>query len=266
MKRSSVSLRRLRILGLSLLLALPSAQLLAQSDRGQGYGQLGDLIRELVSREVFESVKGRILTRRIVHYTGDPLEISLVFYRGADLVQDGDMDAYILIFTPGAEEESVVVPVSQDASVRRNRLFRIDAVDLSTLPAGWYQLGLVLTEPGGDPRDVDDWHNGLRGLLHVVGIVVTDEAVSYDQDGDGMVDDDIDGDGFSDADDDLTDEDVTDEDATDEDTTNEDASDEDVSGDAAAEEDAAAETATDGDASDENASGDDSTAGDSASS
>lgn len=232
----SICLRRLRLIALATLLALPSAQLLAQSDRANeragvdhSNSQLGDLIRELVSREVFQRVRGRILTPRIVHYTGDPLEVSLIFHRGAALVQNGDIDAYILIFTPGAEEEAVVVPVSQDASVRRNRLFRIDAVDISTLPAGWYQLGLVLTEPGGDPTDVDDWHNGLRGLLHTVGIVVTDEAVSYDQDGDGMVDDDVDGDGFSD-DDDFSDgdsDDASDDDANDE-AEEEDAGDSDV--------------------------------------
>ena len=145
--------------------------------------------------------KRRIVTRRIVHYTGDPLEISLRFWRGSRFVRQGDVDAYVVIFTPDLEEEAIVVPVSNEASIAgEHRLFRIDQVDVSALPVGWYQMGLVLTEPGGNPLDLNQWHNGLRGLLQTIGIVVTDEWVGYDKDGDGNVDDDTNGDGFSDSD------------------------------------------------------------------
>ncbi len=104
-----------------------------------------------------------------------------------------------------------MLPVSSDASAQTRQLFAIGAVDLSVLPAGTYQLGLILTNPGGDPLNINDWYAGLLGLIDIVGLTVTDEAVPFDTDGDGEVDDDSDGDGFSDDDDEDEDEDEDDE-------------------------------------------------------
>lgn len=181
-----------------------------------------------------DGIMARIETEKHVYYTGDPLEIGLRFARGADLVTSGTVDAYLVIFSPnpaaeqddqsddeaddaagdsndaadadaGADQpvaltDAVVVPVSDTASTDSRRLFELEAVDISALPAGTYQLGLILTSPDGDPLNINDWHNGLLGLVHIVGLTVTDEAVDFDQDGDGQVDDDDDGDGFSDDD------------------------------------------------------------------
>lgn len=153
---------------------------------------------ERVDRAIFSEINGRIHSRRHVYYSGDPLEISIKFSRGAELVSSGEADAYLVIFTPDLDEAAIVVPVSSAANTEMHKLFEVGAVDISTLPAGWYQLGLILTNSGGDPLAVTDWYRGLRGLQHIVGIVVTDEAVDYDKDGDGEVDDDSDGDGFGD--------------------------------------------------------------------
>ena len=152
---------------------------------------------ELVDRGFLNRIKGRIITGRNIHYTGDSMEIKLRFPQGAEIILAGEVDAYLVIFTPQAEDDAVVVPVSSEASFVRRTLFKLDEVDISTLPAGWYQLGLMLTVPGGSPLDINDWHNGLKGLLHTVGIVMSDEAVDYDLDGDGLVDDDDDSDGFT---------------------------------------------------------------------
>lgn len=177
-----------------------------------------------------DGIAGSIITSKDIFYTGNPLDISLRFARGAELITDGEVDAYVVVFPPAApveeeeepvevEEETdtdatedeaepvsetnalsdpVVLPVSNIASADSAKLFEIEAVDVSTLPAGTYQLGLILTNPGGDPLMISDWYRGLLGLIDIVGLTVSDEAVDFDQDGDGEVDDDEDGDGFSD--------------------------------------------------------------------
>lgn len=147
-----------------------------------------------------DGIQGRIVTEKHVIYTGDPLKISLRFARGAQLVTSGEVDASIIIFTPEQAAEPIVVPVSSEASATARRLFQIESVDVSTLPAGQYQIGLVLTVPDGDPLLLSDWHNGLLGMIDVVGIRISDKAIDDDQDGDGMLDDDADDDGFSDDD------------------------------------------------------------------
>ena len=173
-----------------------------------------------------DGIAASIITDKDIFYTGDPLAISLRFTRGADLVTSGEVDAYVVIFAPkladssdpstetdtdsgdataadtqaalGALDDAVILPVSDQASSDKKKLFELEAVDVSALPAGTYQLGLILTNPGGDPLIINDWFNGLLGLIDIVGLTVSDEALPFDEDGDGEIDDDDDGDGFSD--------------------------------------------------------------------
>lgn len=90
---------------------------------------------------------------------------------------------------PEVEEEE------DDDDGKRRKLFEVSLVDTSEIPAGTYQLGLILTVPDGNPLDVGTWYNGLLGLVHFRGLTVTAEALPADADGDGMMDceDDIEG-------------------------------------------------------------------------
>lgn len=92
------------------------------------------------------------------------------------------------------------MPLTVTADSDTLNLFTLESVDISSLPAGTYQLGLVLTRPDGDPLNINDWYRGLLGLVNIVGLTITDTPVDFDDDGDGMVDNDSDGDGFSDDD------------------------------------------------------------------
>ena len=162
-----------------------------------------------------DGIMGSVITDKRIYYSGDALDIYLRFARGSELIVGGSVDAYVVIFSPaenGNDEvdpalnndpltDAIVLPVSSDASSENHKLFAMDAVNVESLPAGTYQLGLILTNPDGDPLNINDWHNGLLGLINIVGLTITDEAVDFDQDGDGQVDDDDDGDGFSDSDD-----------------------------------------------------------------
>ncbi len=176
-----------------------------------------------------DGISGRISTNKGVIYTGDPLEISVSFPRGSELITDGDVDAFVIVFAPTVDDsddsdsvdtdsdstdsttgngtadalsDPIVIPVSDAASEEETKLFEVSEVDLSALSAGTYQLGLILTNPGGDPLAIGDWYTGLLGLIDVVGLTITDEAVDFDADMDGVVDDDLDGDGLSDENDD----------------------------------------------------------------
>ncbi|MBT8147917.1 MAG: hypothetical protein KJN90_13755 [Gammaproteobacteria bacterium] len=82
-----------------------------------------------------------------------------------------------------AEEE----PAVEEEAGPRN-LFSVPIVDDLEIPAGTYQLGLILTKPDGHPLDVDTWYNGLLGLVHVRGLTISAEALPADADGDGMMD------------------------------------------------------------------------------
>jgi len=182
-------------------------------------------------------ITARVVTDRDIVFAGDPLQIGVAFSRGADRINDRQADAFLVIFAPTDPattardiDESTLLPANEDdqdqgpagatdlgpgsrdiladaiivplanASGNTQTLFSIDAVDVGTLTAGTYQLGVVLTDPGGNPLNMNDWYNGLLGLVDVVGLTITAEALPIDADGDGQIDNDFDNDGFVDRD------------------------------------------------------------------
>jgi hypothetical protein len=158
-------------------------------------------------------VKALIKANRDIFYSGDLLDIGVKFPRGAELVQNGEADAYLVIFNPDTTLQAV--SISQNASEDTTKLFRIEEVDVDFLPEGVYQMGVVLTVPDGDPLNMSDWYNGMLGLLTVRGLTVSESSLDIDEDGDGFVDGDDSGDGFVDEDDSDGADDGTDDDGTD---------------------------------------------------
>ena len=211
---------------LSLVVLIMSQAALAQGNSsGKGNGKN----KNVGVGNASDGISASIVTDKDIFYTGDPLSISIRFNRGAELVSGGEVDAYLIVFAPSVDDstaedsedidtetddstavdteasldalsDAIILPVSDQASSDEQKLFELEAVDVSTLPAGTYQLGLILTNPGGDPLVINDWFKGLLGLIDIVGLTVSDEALSFDEDGDGQVDDDDDDDGFSDDD------------------------------------------------------------------
>ena len=209
---------------LSLVVLIMSQAALAQGNSsGKGNGKY----KNVGVGNASDGISASIVTDKDIFYTGDPLSISIRFNRGAELVSGGEVDAYLIVFAPSVDDstaedsedidtetddstavdteasldalsDAIILPVSDQASSDEQKLFELEAVDVSTLPAGTYQLGLILTNPGGDPLVINDWFKGLLGLIDIVGLTVSDEALSFDEDGDGQVDDDDDG--FSDDD------------------------------------------------------------------
>ena len=137
--------------------------------------------------------KADIRTKHI-YYVGETLSVFVKFSRGIDILVDELADAHIVVVTPNTDAYSF--PVDSSIGPQDRKFFSIDIENAETLPLGQYQLGLVVTIPGGDPLDIKDWYNGFRGLLDMEGIYISDQPLPEDVDADGECDADADGDGF----------------------------------------------------------------------
>ncbi len=146
-----------------------------------------------------DGVMARIQANRHIFYQGDPLEINVRFPRGSQLITSGEVDAYLIIFEPSAYMGAI--PLNDVAGPGNHNLFNVDAVDVEEIPEGVYQMGVVLTIPDGNPFNVEEWYNGLLGLLTVQGLTVSASPLDIDENGDGFVDGDENGNGFVDEDD-----------------------------------------------------------------
>lgn len=162
-------------------------------------------------------VKAIIHANRHVLYAGDDsLEMDIRFPRGAELLVDGEVDAHLVVFGPEAAWD--ILPLDDEAADAEGggNLFQLAENEIEALPAGVYQLGVVLTVPGGDPFVLEDWYNGMLGLVAVKGLTVADGPIEEDADEDGFIDEDSDDDGLVDGGDD---EDDSTDDGTGDDTT-----------------------------------------------
>lgn len=217
MIRSMQRLTNIVILLAATTLAVPAA--IAQGNSANALG----MNKNLGHGNASDGVKAMIHSNRDVLYAGDDrLELEVRFPRGAGMLTDGDVDAHLVIFGPEAIWD--VLPLSDEASDGSGKLFELAENEIEALPAGVYQLGVVLTVPDGDPFIVEDWYNGLLGLLSVRGVTVADGPIDEDADGDGALDDDADDDGIADDDDEEDDssndtDDDSNDDTTDDSTT-----------------------------------------------
>ena len=86
----------------SLLLALSAGTALTQ-ENSQGKGQGKN--KNIGVGNASDGISGRVITNKGIVYTGDPLEIRVQFPRGSDLVNDGSVDAYVVIMAPTVTDE-----------------------------------------------------------------------------------------------------------------------------------------------------------------
>jgi hypothetical protein len=152
------------------------------------------------------AIKGNIWTSQHVYYVGDELYMRLAFPRGYDLIASGAVDAHIVIFARGGTIFDMRTPADWGAAPRK--LFHIANIDIDELPEGQYQVGLVLTVHGGNPRQLEDWYGGFRALLDSEAIYVAATPIASDADIDGEHDNDTDRDGINGEEADEVDDDV----------------------------------------------------------
>ena len=141
-------------------------------------------------------IQGNLQTSQHIYYAGDSLDIRVQFARGAELLSKGAVDAHVVIFSQDGTVSSVAVPA--DVGATAHKFFSLKSIDTKTLPAGQYQLALVLTIPKGNPTLVSDWYSGFRAVLDTQAIYVSDVALKGDANHDGEWDNDTDGNGIAD--------------------------------------------------------------------
>jgi len=137
--------------------------------------------------------KADIRTKHI-YYVGETFSVFIKFSRGFDILAEELADAHVIVVTPNTDAYSF--PVDSSIGPQDRKFFSLDIENAETLPLGQYQLGLIVTIPGGDPLNIKDWYNGFRGLLDMEGIYISDKPVTEDSDADGELDADTDADGF----------------------------------------------------------------------
>ena len=174
-------------------------------DDGDGYCEeySSDLRRRGIHfpRKPGCSQQDSIRPNRHVYYQGNHMQLRPKFEPESDnlnAVLDGNADAYALVVPP--EGDIFVIPVPVSADSEQAPFFELPYLDTSNFAQGEYQIGLVLTKPGSeDAIDINNWNNGLSGLVSVTRIKITTDCDVEDIDGDGKIDDDTDEDGFPDV-------------------------------------------------------------------
>lgn len=145
-----------------------------------------------------------VQTGKTIHYPGDAFSLKAVIPKSLKDVWDGKAAVYIVITMPGGGAISVLVP-AKDPNAEGDKVREIvplSAEVMKTLPAGDYQMAMVVTKLGGDPLNVGDWYGGFKGMLGVkrVKVAATTTPDTEDPNKTGQVTGDADGDGYPDTD------------------------------------------------------------------
>jgi hypothetical protein len=147
---------------------------------------------------------GYVQTGKTIHYPGDAFSLRAVIPKSLKDVWDGKAVVNIVITMPGGGAISVPVP-AKDPSTEGDKVREIvplPAEVMKTLPAGDYQMAMVVTKIGGDPLNVGDWYGGFKGMLGVkrVKVAATTTPDAEDPNKTGEVTGDTDSDGYPDSD------------------------------------------------------------------
>lgn len=145
---------------------------------------------------------------KTIHYPGDSITLKTVVPKSLTDVWSGKAVVKIVITMPGGDLAPVVLDVptpTTDQNTQGDKprqLAALPADVASTLPAGDYQMAMIVTKIGGDPLKVGDWYAGFRSLLGVkrLKIAATTTPDTEDPNKTGNVTGDTDGDGYPDSD------------------------------------------------------------------
>jgi hypothetical protein len=152
---------------------------------------------------------GFIQTGKTVHYPGDSFLLKAVVPKSLKDVWEGKAVVKIVITMPG-DQGAIVVdvpttnPESEGDKVRP--IVPVPAEAMATLPAGDYQMAMIVTKLGGDPLNLNDWYGGFKAMLGVkrVKVVATTTPDAEDPNKTGLISGDKDGDGYTDSDTNVT--------------------------------------------------------------
>ena len=137
-----------------------------------------------------------IFPNQNVYYQGDTMQIWLELPESLKAILNEGAEPSILVMPP--EGEAIVIPIELNAADTQYQLIELHNLDTSSFAPGSYQLALVVTEPDGDPRNMNAWNDGFKGFAASARVKIWlgyDYDVE-DADGDRFIDGDFDRDGF----------------------------------------------------------------------
>jgi len=150
---------------------------------------------------------GYVQADKTVHYPGDKFSLKAVVPKNLTDVWAGKAVVKIVITMPGdlgAVVVDVPTPASDQATQgdKPRQLTELPADVMATLPAGDYQMAMIVTKLGGDPLKLNDWYGGFKAMLGVkrVKIAATTTPDAEDPNKTGEVTGDTDSDGYPDSD------------------------------------------------------------------
>ena len=130
--------------------------------------------------------RGLLFCNRHLYYEGDELILTVCLPEGVqDLINNNAVDLYLLVFS----EDPLVqaIPLDTTAYTPEEPCLEILYADLADVPEADFQLALVLAD-GTPASDVNNWHEGLRGLAGVCGLRLNPENAPEDANRDGFMD------------------------------------------------------------------------------
>ncbi len=154
---------------------------------------------------------GYVQADKTIHYPGDKFVLKAVVPKSLKDVWAGKATAHIVITMPGdlgAISVPVPTPASEQATQgdKPRQLVELPPESMATLPAGDYQMAMIVTKLGGDPLNLKDWYGGFKAMLGVkrVKVAATTSGDTEDPNKTGLVSGDKDGDGYADSDANVT--------------------------------------------------------------
>lgn len=149
---------------------------------------------------------GYVQTGKTIHYPGDKFVLKAVVPKSLKDVWAGKATVHMVITMPG-ELGALSVPVPTPASEQATQgdkprqVIELPPQTMETLPAGDYQMAMIVTKVGGDPLNVKDWYGGLKAMLGVKRVKIAATPIDpEDPNQTGNVTGDSDGDGYPDTD------------------------------------------------------------------
>ena len=150
----------------AIALCLPTAAIAKKGSDSQRGKALGKQVKAIIKAD------------KRFYNEGDSVNVSVKFSRGSELLANEIVDAYIVVLAPDSAPQ--VFRVDPDIGPKERRFVGFEFIAGQEFPAGKYQLGIILTVPGGNPMDLGDWYNGFRGAKSVASFTVDGDSVSED--------------------------------------------------------------------------------------
>ncbi len=152
---------------------------------------------------------GFVQTGKTVHYPGDSFLLKAVVPKSLKDVWEGKAVVKIVITMPGDQGAVVVDVPTTDANAEGDKvrpIVPLPAETMATLPAGDYQMAMIVTKLGGNPLNLNDWYGGFKAMLGVkrVKVAATTTPDAEDPSKTGLITGDKDGDGYADSDANVT--------------------------------------------------------------